>query len=136
MSDEPEVLFAVDRGVGRITLNQPKILNAFSFNMVRAIDPKLRAWADDPDIREVVITGAGDRAFCAGGDVRGLHEYSDNREKRLAHAADFFRAEYTLNRLISSYASRSLFRTCINALNARSAFSTAVKTPEKFSVLP
>ncbi len=103
MSDGPEVLFAVDRGVGRITLNQPKILNAFSFNMVRAIDPKLRAWADDPDIREVVITGAGDRAFCAGGDVRGLHEYSDNREKRLAHAADFFRAEYTLNRLIKRY---------------------------------
>lgn len=103
MSDEPEVLFAVDRGVGRITLNQPKILNALNFAMVREIDPKLRAWADDPDIREVLITGTGERAFCAGGDVRGLHEYGDSQEARLAHAADFFRAEYTLNRLIKRY---------------------------------
>ncbi len=103
MSNEPEVVFAVDRGVGRITLNQPKILNALNFSMVREIDTKLRAWADDPDIREVLITGAGDRAFCAGGDVRGLHEYGDSSEKRLAYAADFFRAEYTLNRLIKRY---------------------------------
>lgn len=102
MSDE-KVLFAVDRGVGRITLNQPKILNALDYDMVREIDPKLREWADDPDIREVLITGTGERAFCAGGDVRGLHEYGDSRDKRLAHAAEFFRAEYTLNRLIKRY---------------------------------
>lgn len=103
MSDQPEVYFDVDRGVGRITLNQPKILNALNFDMVRQIDPKLREWADDPDIREVLITGTGERAFCAGGDVRGLHEYGDSREERLAHAADFFRAEYTLNQLIKRY---------------------------------
>ena len=40
MSGEPEVLFDVDRGVGRITLNQPRILNALNFTMVREIDPK------------------------------------------------------------------------------------------------
>lgn len=103
MSGEPEVLFAVDRGVGRITLNQPRILNALNFRMVKEIDPKLREWADDPNIREVLITGNGERAFCAGGDVRGLHEYSDDRDERLQNAFDFFRAEYVLNRLIKRY---------------------------------
>ncbi len=103
MSEEPDVLFAVDRGVGRITLNQPRILNALNANMVSLIDPQLREWAEDPNIREVLITGTGDRAFCAGGDVKGLHEFSDDPDERFAHAADFFRAEYTLNRLIKRY---------------------------------
>lgn len=100
MSETPEVHFAVDRGVGRIILDRPKALNALTLGMIREIEPKLRAWAEDPDIREVLITGAGDRAFCAGGDVRSLHEKQDANPN---YAADFFREEYTLNRLIKRY---------------------------------
>ena len=42
--------------------------------MYRAFDPMLRAWADDPAVRAVLVHGAGDRAFCAGGDVRAVYE--------------------------------------------------------------
>ncbi|MBV1933477.1 MAG: enoyl-CoA hydratase/isomerase family protein, partial [Parvibaculaceae bacterium] len=70
MSQEPEVLFE-QRGVaGIITLNRPKALNALTLGMVRLIHPQLTAWATDDAISCVVIQGAGDRAFCAGGDIR------------------------------------------------------------------
>ena len=100
---EPEVRLQVDGPVGRIHLNRPRALNALSLGMIRAIDPQLRVWADDPSIRCVVITGEGGRAFCAGGDVRAVYDAG------LAdpHGADpngtsvvFFREEYTLNHLI------------------------------------
>jgi len=42
--------------------------------MYRRFDPVLRGWADDPEIHAVLIRGAGDRAFCAGGDVRAIAE--------------------------------------------------------------
>lgn len=100
MNDAPEIHFAVDRGVGRIVLDRPQALNALTLGMVRQIDPKLRAWATDPDIREVVITGAGDRAFCAGGDIRTLY---DEQSADSDFARGFFAEEYILNRLIKRY---------------------------------
>ena len=55
-------------------MNRPRALNAFTLGMYRRLDPMLRAWADDPDIRAVLVRGAGERAFCAGGDVRAVYE--------------------------------------------------------------
>ena len=100
MNEAAEIHFAVDRGVGRIVLDRPRTLNALTLGMVRQIDPMLRAWAIDPEIREVVISGAGDRAFCAGGDIRTLYE-----EKNAGgdSARGFFAEEYILNRLIKRY---------------------------------
>jgi enoyl-CoA hydratase len=97
---ERDVRFRIEKGVGWITLDRPKALNALTLSMIREIDPRLRAWADDPDIREVVITGAGERAFCAGGDVRSLHENQADDE---TYAEKFFGEEYTLNQLIKRY---------------------------------
>ena len=54
---------------GRATLNAPAILNALSLAMIDLLDAQLTAWAEDPEIAGVVLDGAGDRAFCAGGDV-------------------------------------------------------------------
>lgn len=89
------------RGVaGVITLNRPKALNALTLDMVRLIHPQLDAWAEDKAVELVVIQGAGERAFCAGGDIRALHDWGRAKDRRVI---DFYREEYRLNRLIKNY---------------------------------
>ncbi|TGE00116.1 enoyl-CoA hydratase/isomerase family protein [Methylobacterium nonmethylotrophicum] len=87
---------------GLITLNRPKALNALTLEMVRAIRAALEAWAADPAVTRVVVQGAGERAFCAGGDIRRIHE--EGSAGRYAQAQTFFREEYELNALIQRYA--------------------------------
>ena len=96
-----EILFEAAGGVGLVTLNRPQALNALTLDMVRALDAQLRVWAVDPGIRCVVIQGAGDRAFCAGGDIRALYDSGKSKSDTLT--ADFYREEYRLNRLIKRY---------------------------------
>lgn len=95
-----EVLIRVEGKAGRITLNRPKALNALTLGMVRAIWPALLKWQDDPAVELVILDGAGDRALCAGGDVRWLY---DSRARGLGDALDFWREEYRLNALIHRY---------------------------------
>ncbi|MGE0095879.1 MAG: enoyl-CoA hydratase/isomerase family protein [Alphaproteobacteria bacterium] len=96
-----EILFEMKGGVGLVTLNRPRALNALTLAMVRVLDARLRAWASESEVRCVVIRGAGDRAFCAGGDIRAL--YDSGRSKSDTLTADFYREEYRLNRLIKRY---------------------------------
>lgn len=98
---EPEILFETRGRLGLITLNRPKALNALTFAMTRELDPRLRRWAADPAIAAVVIRGAGERAFCAGGDIRHLHELGTSG--RAAEGVAFWREEYTLNVLIKEF---------------------------------
>jgi enoyl-CoA hydratase len=98
---EPEVLFARSGHAGIITLNRPKALNALSHTMVRLIWPQMLAWKDDPAVRHVIIEAAGPKAFCAGGDIRQLHDLG--KEGRQAEARAFWREEYTLNHLLKTY---------------------------------
>jgi len=86
--------------LGRITLNRPKALNALTLEMCDAITELMTAWEDNPDIGAVLIDGAGDRAFCAGGDVILLHDSGKASDKR---AETFWRTEYALNELIQRY---------------------------------
>src|SRR5690349_20320079 len=65
-----EVLVEVRNHIGHLTLNRPAGLNALTLGMVRSMQQQLDAWAHDPQIRAVVLRGAGDKAFCAGGDIR------------------------------------------------------------------
>lgn len=85
---------------GLITLNRPEALNALTLDMVRALDPQLRAWAVDPDITHIVIEGAGEKGFCAGGDIRALHDWG---KAGAAEATGFFREEYVVNHLIKHF---------------------------------
>ena len=101
--DTPGIRFAAARGVGRVTLDRPRALNALTLGMVRAMDERLRAWADDPDIREVLVCGAGERAFCAGGDIRTLYDQGATSDDGADYPARFFRDEFRLNRLIGRY---------------------------------
>lgn len=87
--------------VGRITLNRPKALNALTLEMVEAIHAALDRWRDDPEVAAVVVDAAGDRAFCAGGDIRLLHAGAVGGD--LGPAEAFWRAEYRLNHAIRTY---------------------------------
>src|SRR5262245_29922351 len=84
-----------------IELNRPRALNALTLGMIRRIDPALKAAETDPEVACVVITGAGDRAFCAGGDVRAVVESLSVPGS--THSQDFFLEEYVLNRRIHRY---------------------------------
>lgn len=101
MTTEPEVLFERHGEAGVILLNRPKALNALTLDMVRAIHPQLIAWAQDRAVTRVIIKGAGDRAFCAGGDVRQLYDLG--RAGRQDEALTFWREEYLLNHYIGTY---------------------------------
>jgi enoyl-CoA hydratase len=72
MTDEPEVLIRIEGAVGRITLNRPQALHALNTNMVRLITEALVTWIDNPIVKLVLIDHAGERGFCAGGDIRML----------------------------------------------------------------
>ncbi|MTH97754.1 enoyl-CoA hydratase/isomerase family protein [Roseibium sp. RKSG952] len=99
MSDE--ILFERRGCAGFVKLNRPKALNALSFEMVRALSEQLDKWATDAQVERVVITGKGEKAFCAGGDIRSIYE--DKKAGKTGHLADFFGAEYLLNAKIKRY---------------------------------
>ena len=106
MTQEPEILFELRGAAGWITLNRPAALNALTLNMIRQMDQKLLAWVTDPAVAFVVITGAGDKAFCAGGDVKAvaIDSLALREGKGTGQlASDFFREEYILNNRIHSY---------------------------------
>ncbi len=100
MSDEVSTHIRVVGAVGRITLNRPKALNALDLEMVRAMTAALQAWRGEPAVKLVVVDGAGERAFCAGGDIRMLHASGRAGD---GEAETFWREEYALNTLIKRY---------------------------------
>ena len=101
MSETPEVITRIDGAVGRITLNRPQALHALTTNICRLMTEALLAWRDDPAVALVLIDHAGDRGFCAGGDIRMLAESGAGDG---AQAREFFFTEYRLNTLLHDYA--------------------------------
>jgi enoyl-CoA hydratase len=101
MSDV-EVVCERQGSAGLITLNRPQALNALTLGMVREMRRALDAWESDPAVTRIVITGAGEKAFCAGGDIRKLYELG--KAGRQAEALTFWREEYELNIRIKRYA--------------------------------
>ncbi len=101
MTDEETLITRRDGRVGRILLNRPRVLNTLTLDMVRAFTAALKGFADDPHVHAVVIEGAGDRAFCAGGDIRALRDGQLSGDRTGVEA--FFREEYDLNLTISTY---------------------------------
>ncbi|MFJ3250954.1 enoyl-CoA hydratase/isomerase family protein [Streptomyces sp. NPDC086782] len=99
-TEEP-VLFHTAGRAAHITLNRPRALNALTHEMVRRIDEALTDWEHDPAVETVVITGAGERGLCAGGDIRAIHD--DARDGSCTASAAFWRDEYHLNARIARY---------------------------------
>ena len=95
------VLSRAGRGLAELTLNRPEALNALSLDMIDGLAAALDGWRDDTDVAIVLLTGAGGRGLCAGGDVRGLS--AQIRAGEADEVAAFFRREYALNAMIHEY---------------------------------
>ncbi|PSM44992.1 3-hydroxyisobutyryl-CoA hydrolase [Streptomyces dioscori] len=98
---EESVLLHTAGRAGHITLNRPRAINALDHEMVRRVDAALTAWEHDSAVETVVITGAGERGLCAGGDIRAIHD--DARDGDGTAAAAFWRDEYRLNARIARW---------------------------------
>jgi enoyl-CoA hydratase/carnithine racemase len=95
-----EVLSEIRNHIAFITLNRPAALNALSLDMIVRLRAVLGDHAVDPEVRAVLIGGAGEKAFCAGGDIRAL--YQSFKDSGSLHR-EFFVAEYALDYLLYSY---------------------------------
>ena len=100
MSLEPDVITRIEGAVGHITLNRPQALHALNTGMIAAMTEALLDWRNDPAVRLVLIDHAGERGFCAGGDIRMLAESGAGDG---ALAREFFFTEYRLNALLHDY---------------------------------
>ncbi|MEV1024908.1 enoyl-CoA hydratase/isomerase family protein [Streptomyces sp. NPDC050264] len=98
---EPPVLVRREGRAAHLVLNRPRALNALNHDMVLRVDRALSAWEHDDTVETVVITGAGERGLCAGGDIRAVHD--DARDGDGTASAGFWRDEYHLNARIARY---------------------------------
>lgn len=98
----PEAPVLIERAgrLGRIRLNRPKAINSLTLDMVRRISAALDDFEADPRVVAVLITGKGERGFCAGGDIRALY---DSGRATAALALTFWREEYVLNARIKNF---------------------------------
>jgi enoyl-CoA hydratase/carnithine racemase len=101
MGPSSDILFERRGVAGIITLNRPKALNAITLPMVHALAEQLELWARDGAVTRVILTAAGGRAFCAGGDIRALYDLG--RAGRYDEALKFWHDEYRLNATIKKY---------------------------------
>lgn len=97
---DAEVLFEARGNIGLITLNRPKALNSLTHTMAVEIKRQLDEWRTMPSVQAVVVVGAGDKAFCAGGDVvKVTQSYKDGTTEW----RDFFHDEYLMNIAIAEF---------------------------------
>ncbi|MFK3989557.1 enoyl-CoA hydratase/isomerase family protein [Psychrobacter sp. NPDC064578] len=90
--------------IGIMTLNMPKSLNALSVEMCQLLSQQLKQWEGDDQVVALLLKGAGDKAFCAGGDIRKLYDsMSIDAPLPNPYATDFFGHEYSLYRQMHFY---------------------------------
>jgi enoyl-CoA hydratase len=100
-AEEPaEVLVQRAGALGRLTLNRPRAINALNHSMVRTLAAALQQWRDDDSVRTVLLSGAGERGLCAGGDIVAI--YTAVRSGR-DDAQRFWADEYQLDAAIARY---------------------------------
>ncbi|MEE1840181.1 MULTISPECIES: enoyl-CoA hydratase/isomerase family protein [unclassified Streptomyces] len=100
MNHEDPVLLHTQGRVRHIILNRPRALNALNHAMVVRVDEALADAERDDSITAVLITGAGERGLCAGGDIRSIH---DDARAGGGTSLDFWRDEYRLNARIARF---------------------------------
>jgi enoyl-CoA hydratase len=103
VSSADEILLGREGSLATLTINRPRALNALTLDNYRRFAPALRAWAADPSVQAVIVRGAGERAFCAGGDVRAVYEAGRGVSGAPDLPAIFFREEYELIREIHRF---------------------------------
>jgi enoyl-CoA hydratase len=100
VAENEDVLVTVENGVGLLTLNRPKAINSLTHPMVSVISTVLADWERDDNIHAVVLSGAGERGLCAGGDIVVIYHSAkaDGSEAR-----QFWYDEYLLNAQIGRF---------------------------------
>lgn len=79
---DEKVLLSEERdGISILTLNRPEVMNSFNFALLQALEEQIEALKFNTDIRVVVITGSGQKAFCAGADLKERTTYSELQVK-------------------------------------------------------
>ncbi|MGC9418441.1 MAG: enoyl-CoA hydratase/isomerase family protein [Rhodovulum sp.] len=96
-----DIEIRIEGRAGRITLNRPKALNALTYEMCLAIEAALDQWRQDDAVALVLMDAAGDRAFCAGGDIAVMYETGTRGD--FAYGQKFWRDEYRMNAKIAEY---------------------------------
>jgi len=93
--------------IGIATLNSEKSLNALNMDMIQLLTPQLQTWKEDDSIALVLLEGAGEKSFCAGGDVVSLYKAMATEENGKSDPSNyieqFFTAEYKLDYLIHRF---------------------------------
>ncbi|MFG1930943.1 enoyl-CoA hydratase/isomerase family protein [Mycobacterium sp. NPDC048908] len=100
MAENEDILVTVESGVGLIELNRPKAINSLTHSMVTAMSKVLADWEHDDGVRAVVVSGAGERGLCAGGDIVAIY-HSVNADG--SEARKFWYDEYLLNARIGRF---------------------------------
>ena len=103
MNPTDEILLGREGGLATLTINRPQALNALTLDNYRRFAPALSAWVQDPSVHAVIVRGAGERAYCAGGDVRAVYEAGRGISGDRDLPAVFFREEYELIRSIHRF---------------------------------
>ncbi|KPF72678.1 3-hydroxyisobutyryl-CoA hydrolase [Bosea sp. AAP35] len=101
MSQNPDILCELRGAAGMVILDRPRALNALTLPMVRELSRALDAWENDPKVERIVVTSTSEKAFCAGGDIRALHDLG--RAGRHDEMLAFWGEEYILNARIKAY---------------------------------
>ncbi|KAG0202184.1 hypothetical protein BGX28_005206 [Mortierella sp. GBA30] len=122
---EADVLHRKHLSSRTFVLNRPKALNALNLSMVRNMTPQLQAWDASDLCKVIVIKGSGDKAFCAGGDVRQVVELAMAGKKD--EALDFFAEEYKLNHMIATL--KTPFVAILNGITMGGGVGLSVHAP-------
>lgn len=99
--EEEHLIARREHRIGWLLLNRPQNLNALTLPMIRAARPFLTRCAQDPDIRMILVEGAGEKAFCAGGDLKTVFKAKQSNDFHFLD--DLFKEEYRFNTLIHTY---------------------------------
>lgn len=79
-----DILFEVEGGIATITFNRPEVLNALKMGTLTEVGEAIKTIADDEEVRALILTGAGDRAFVAGADIKELQKLNPVSAKHFA----------------------------------------------------
>src|SRR5262249_44580038 len=100
VTDTDDILFERRGGLAIAPLNRPRAINAMTLDMYRAFDAQLEAWGRDASVAAVLVRGAGERGFCAGGDVRAIHAARRRPPGPGDYKTDLYREEYRFIRKV------------------------------------
>ena len=100
-SDNEEIQVDIRNYVAHLTLNRPQVLNALSYGMIKGLAELFTRWAQDDKVKAIVMQGAGEKAFCAGGDIRALRDSAlSNGTLHHDYFIDEYRLDYQLHRYV------------------------------------